>query len=101
MANVSFTRDEIILSLDVLYSAEGKSLSPASESIKELSAVLNKLPIHPLEKRPDNFRNCVGVSHQIERFERAILIIKKYGMSAVCFFRLMQNIKANMTNYMP
>ena len=70
MANVGFTRDEIILALDALYSSEGKSLSPNSETITELSATLNKLPIHPEEKCPANFRNCVGVSHQIDRFKK-------------------------------
>ena len=68
MANIKFSRDEVILTLDVLYSSNGSRLSPNSQEINELSKQLNSLPIYPKEKRPPNFRNCVGVSHQIERF---------------------------------
>ena len=70
MANASFTRDEVILTLDVLYSSENDKLSPSSKIIAELSDTLRKLPIHPEGKRPENFRNCVGISHQIERFRK-------------------------------
>lgn len=68
MPNASFTRDEVILTLDVLYRAEGKKLSARSNEIIGLSKELKELPIFPQNKRPENFRNCVGVSHQIESF---------------------------------
>ena len=68
MPNVKFTIDEVILTLDVLYNSNAKRLSPHSAEIKQLSDELNALPIYPVENRPSNFRNCVGVSHQIERF---------------------------------
>ena len=50
MANAGFTRDEVILTLDVLYSAVEKSLSPRSEAIVALSKLLNQLPIHPADQ---------------------------------------------------
>lgn len=70
MANVRFTRDEVILVLDVLYSARGESLSPRSKEIVSLSKLLNQLPIHPEDKRPENFRNCKGICNQINQFKR-------------------------------
>lgn len=73
MSNVSFTRDEVILTLDVLYSAGNDKLGPRSLAISELSALLRRLPIHPSDKRPENFRNSVGVSHQIDRFRKGYL----------------------------
>ena len=68
MANIKFSRDEAILTLDVLYSSNRSYLSPHSKEINELSKQLNSLPIYPKEKRPPNFRNCVGVSNQIQHF---------------------------------
>ena len=59
MANASFTRDEVILALDVLYCSDGQSLSKNSPAIAELCELLQELPIHPREGRPENFRNAI------------------------------------------
>lgn len=72
MANASFTRDEVILTLDTLYSAGDGPLTQNSQAIIELCRLLQKLPIHPAEKRPPNFRNTVGVSDQIRSFRSEI-----------------------------
>lgn len=88
MANAPFTRDEVILALDVLYSAGEDNLSPRSELIAGLSELLNLLPIYPKEKRPDNFRNCVGVSHQIERFKEGYSIERKKWNVGTIFFEV-------------
>lgn len=68
MASASFTRDEVILALDVLYSAEKGRVSADSAEIKELSQLLNRLPIHPVENRRDDFRNPHGVAVQLMKF---------------------------------
>lgn len=68
MANISFTRDEVILTLDVLFFSGDDRLTKNSQSVKSLCQVLQSLPIHPIEKRPENFRNPVGVSDQIRTF---------------------------------
>ena len=68
MANASFTRDEVILALDVLYYSDGQSLSKNSPAIAELCELLQELPIHPREGRPENFRNAMGVSEQLYKF---------------------------------
>lgn len=68
MASASFTRDEVILALDVLYSAEKGRVSADSDEIKELSQLLNRLPIHPVENRRPDFRNPRGVTAQLMIF---------------------------------
>ncbi len=51
MANTSFTRDEAILALDVLYFTNEIRLNEESKEIIELSELLNELPIIPLPAR--------------------------------------------------
>lgn len=65
MASASFTRDEVILALDVLYSSENGRVTADSDEIKELSSLLNRLPIHPVENRRADFRSNTGISQQI------------------------------------
>lgn len=65
MASTGFTRDEVILALDVLYSSEKQRVSADSEAMIDLSALLNRLPIHPPENRRAYFRNATGVTRQI------------------------------------
>lgn len=95
MANAGFTRDEVILALDVLYSADGKKLSPRSEAIAALSELLNQLPIHPANKRPDNFRNCKGVYLQINRFNRGFLGDEKPWHVGTLFFQVASEFANN------
>ncbi len=68
MAIVSFTRDEAILALDTLLFSGEEHLNANSAAIKELSELLNSLPIVPQSMRGDIFRNCTGVSRQISMF---------------------------------
>ena len=62
MANASFTRDEAILALDVLYFADKLRLNKESHEIAELSELLNELPIIPLSAHRENFRSKGGVN---------------------------------------
>lgn len=68
MASASFTRDEVILALDVLYSSENGRVTADSDEIKELSLLLNRLPIHPLKNRRADFRSPTGITAQLMRF---------------------------------
>lgn len=65
MASASFTRDEVILALDVLYSSENGRVTADSDEIKELSLLLNRLPIHPVKNRRADFRSNTGITQQI------------------------------------
>ena len=71
MATVSFTRDEVILALDVLYFSGEKHLNEKSQAIAELCALLHDLPIFPIATRPVIFRNQSGVSNQLQQFRRS------------------------------
>lgn len=67
-----WTRDEAILALDVLFSAEGKPLSMDNPAIIELGALLQRLPLIPTHERPDTFRNVAGVSRQLSTLQWGI-----------------------------
>ena len=77
MANASFTRDEAILALDVLYFSSDNSLSANSKSIKELCELLQTLPIHEKNSRRADFRNETGVSKQLSLFRASYRQEKK------------------------
>jgi 5-methylcytosine-specific restriction protein A len=66
---VSWTRDEAILGLDVLFSHTPAVLTMESEPIIDLSETLNRLPIIPIDKREDYFRNPAGVRRQLLTFQ--------------------------------
>ena len=68
MANTSFTRDETILALDVLYFADKLRLNKGNHEIVELSELLNELPIIPFFARRKNFRSKGGVNGQLSKF---------------------------------
>ena len=72
MSSSAFTRDEVILALDVLYSSEMQRVSADSEEIADLSALLNRLPIHPIENRRVDFRTGTGITAQLNRFRRSL-----------------------------
>lgn len=66
MSSFRFSRDEVILALDVLYSSKHERISADSDDIKDLSALLNRLPIHPNENRRSDFRTTTGITKQIK-----------------------------------
>jgi len=68
MASASFTRDEVILALDILLSSYNGRISADSKEMADLSALLNRLPIHPLEIRREDFRNITGITRQINLY---------------------------------
>ncbi len=66
--NPNWTRDEVILALD-LYLREGRQQLDASHpKVLELSNLLNTLPIHSPELRESKFRNATGVSMKLGNF---------------------------------
>ena len=83
MANASFTRDEVILALDVLYSNGGIAPEPESVEIQQLSRLLHRLPIHPVATRKKDFRTPTGVQAQISRYQH-----RYENMVGVMFYKI-------------
>ena len=88
MANLSFTRDEAILALDVLFSSNGGHVSATSDEIEDLSRLLNRLPIHPTEKRNADFRNPSGVTRQLNLFRSSCRTGKRSVNVGKTFFQV-------------
>lgn len=66
--NPPWTRDELILALD-LYFGEGRVQLPSnSQLVQDLSALLNGLQLHTASGRTDTFRNPHGVSLKLGNF---------------------------------
>ena len=77
MPNAKFTRDEVILALDVLFFSGEKHLGPDCSAIKDLCSLLQSLPIYSEESRPAVFRNESGVSKQIYSFTQSLKANRK------------------------
>lgn len=70
MRNPAWTRDEVILGMDVyLRNIRTRPISVANEDVLFLSRLLNELPIHPKDMRGEQFRNPAGVDLQIRSFK--------------------------------
>ena len=88
MASASFTRDEVILALDVFYSSQKGRVTADSDEIKELSLLLNRLPIHPVENRRADFRSPAGITTQLIRFRSSCISGKKGQNVGELFFHV-------------
>ena len=88
MANVSFTRDEAILALDVLYFTNELQLNKESKEIIELSELLNELPIIPLSVRGEIFRNSNGIKNQLIKFKSSYPKGKKDSHVGSIFYEI-------------
>lgn len=70
MRNPDWTRDELILALDLYFKLEYSQISATNPKVIELSNILNKLPIHDGSVHEENFRNPNGVSMKLNNFKR-------------------------------
>jgi 5-methylcytosine-specific restriction enzyme A len=60
----TWVRDELILACDLVYHNEWRGIDGQDARVGELSDLLQKLPIHPLEIRGPKFRNRNGVARK-------------------------------------
>ena len=93
MASMSFTRDEVILALDILYSSENGRVHSDSKEMADLSALLNRLPIHPVENRRLDFRNPHGITNQINLFRTAVKTGKRSTNLGIRFIEIATEFK--------
>jgi 5-methylcytosine-specific restriction protein A len=68
--NPDWTRDELILALDLFMDAQRKQLDSKDLRVIELSKLLNRLPLHEGQPRGSDFRNANGVSMKLGNFLR-------------------------------
>jgi 5-methylcytosine-specific restriction protein A len=66
--NPPWTRDELILALNLYINAGRVQLGNSDPQVIELSELLNNLPIHPTKLRQAKFRNPNGVSMKLGNF---------------------------------
>jgi len=64
----NWTRDELILALDLYHSVPAARGNVRHPAVVELSELLQELPIHPTQFRPPNFRNSNGVVMKLGNF---------------------------------
>jgi len=68
--NPNWTRDELILALDVYLSHADRLPGPTDSAVVELSALLNKLWASDVAVGGDTLRNVNGVSMKLGNFQR-------------------------------
>lgn len=86
MAFEFFTKDEVMLALDVLYSSENGRVSADSDEMLDLSALLNRLPVHSTENRRANFRNPHGVANQLQLLQTSLRTGKRCSNVGLLFY---------------
>jgi len=62
---LAWTREEIVLAADLLIRSNYKHLPSSHEEVLELSRLLHKARVHPLETRDDNFRSPESVHRKM------------------------------------
>lgn len=68
--NPKWTRDELILALDLYFKENPSHISQSNPKVIELSELLNNLPIHARETADEKFRNPNGVYMKMCNFLR-------------------------------
>ncbi len=68
--NPNWTRDELILALDLYFRIEHQQFVDSNPEIIQLSALLKQLEVHPKSVREENFRNPSGVTMKLANFLR-------------------------------
>jgi 5-methylcytosine-specific restriction protein A len=68
VARFDWTREELVLALDLYVQAYPHAPGKGSAEVRELSTLLRSLPIHPVADREPEFRNIEGVYLKLMNF---------------------------------
>ncbi len=68
--NPDWTRDEVVLALDLYLDCGDKLPGPSDRRVKELSAVLRAFPQHSVASRRSSFRNPAGVAFKLQNLRQ-------------------------------
>lgn len=60
-----WTREELVLACELLFDNDRKALRATDQPVKELSALLQRLPFHPPEHRGRKFRSTSSVQRKL------------------------------------
>lgn len=81
--NPAWTRDELILALDLYFAAGRKQLPSTNQRVKSLSELLNRLQVHITFEKRETFRNPSGVSMKLGNFLSLDPVYSGSGMKNV------------------
>ena len=68
--NPDWSRDEVLLALDLYLTCSGSVPGGSDSRVKALSETLRGLSVHPAESRVDSFRNPDGVSFKLQNIRQ-------------------------------
>ena len=68
--NPPWTRDELILTLDMYFQQGPSHISASHPTVTSLSEALNQLPVHSVRPDAERFRNANGVYMKLSNFLR-------------------------------
>jgi len=80
LKNPNWTREEIILALDLYFRLRPGEMDKQNSKVIELSAILNRLPIHDKSQITASFRNANGVAMKLNNFKPFDPSYSKQGM---------------------
>lgn len=69
MSNPKWTKDEMILALDLYFRIRNQSISKTHPEVVELSNIMRRLDIHSEELREDSFRNPNSISTRLSNYK--------------------------------
>jgi 5-methylcytosine-specific restriction enzyme A len=68
--NPDWSRDEVILALDLYFRCAGSMPGPNDPRVVELSKILRALPLHKDAAKNDRFRNPAGVAFKLQNIRQ-------------------------------
>ncbi len=68
--NPNWTRDEVILALDLFFDCDGNVPGKSDERVKALSDLLRTFPYHSVAARKASFRNPDGVAFKLQNIRQ-------------------------------
>lgn len=68
--NPDWTRDEVLLALDLYFQLDGKIPGPEDLLVIELSRILRSIPIHKDARKNERFRNPAGVAFKLQNLRQ-------------------------------
>lgn len=68
--NPSWSREETILALELYFALQGQVPSEDDGRVRELSALLRRLPFHAPAAKRDSFRNSAGVVFKLQNLRQ-------------------------------